>query len=310
MTSRTLILSALALALGLTLISLLLLREVRWQNRLRARVQMLQGGTSQQARRGEALHTLVLRLLANVGEAVLSTRIISKAAMTEVENTLATSGIRGTTAIGIFIGSKVLFVCLCPALAWVLTRNMAIPPLFHVILPAAASILGLVIPDSLIKRWRRRYLDRLEQGLPDAMDLLVICTQAGLALVPAVVRVAEELQQSYREIAMEFAMTAQELQVSADSRKALTNLGARTGLDSLKRLATTLNQAIQYGTPVSEALRILSSEMRDEALTRFEERAARLPVLLTLPMIMFILPCTFLVVGGPAIIQVAKVFIH
>lgn len=311
MTSRTLLLSAAALLLGLVLVSLLLLREFDRQQRLRMRVQMLHGQMRVlAATRSEALHTTILRLLGRLGQAILKTGMISQSSLKDVENTLATSGLPKGTAVGAFIGGKVLFLCLCPLLAWFVTRNMSEPALFRMLLPTVAAVLGLVTPDILVKKWRQHYLDRLEQALPDALDMLVICTQAGLALAPAVIRVANELQTSYREIATEFAMTAHEFQVSPDSRTALTNLGKRTGLDSFKRLATTLGQAIQYGTPVSDALRILSSEMRQEALTRFEERAARLPVLLTLPMIMFILPCTFLIVGGPAIIQVAKVFVH
>jgi tight adherence protein C len=96
----------------------------------------------------------------------------------------------------------------------------------------------------------------------------------------------------------------------ADSRVALTNLGKRTGLNGLKRLGATLIQTIQYGTALSDALRILSAEMRQEALTRFEEKAARLPVMLTLPTVGFILPCVFMIGGGPAIIQVMKTFSH
>ena len=92
----------------------------------------------------------------------------------------------------------------------------------------------------------------------------------------------------------------------SDSRVALGNLGARTGLDSVKRLVTTLIQTMVYGTPLTDALRTLSAEMRQEALTAFEESAARLPTMLTLPMIIFILPCVFLIAGGPAVIQVMR----
>ena len=98
------------------------------------------------------------------------------------------------------------------------------------------------------------------------------------------------------------------LEINADRRAALIGLGQRTGLENLRRLGGTLVQTMQYGTPLSQALRTLSAEMRQELLIRFEERAARLPVLLTLPMILFILPCVFLVVGGPAIVQVARSF--
>ena len=171
-------------------------------------------------------------------------------------------------------------------------------------------MIGLLAPDWLIGHQRKRYLARIEQGLPDALDMLVICTQAGLGLGPAIIRVATELQHAYREIAMEFEQTANELQVLSDARIAILNLGTRTGLESLKRLATTLAQTLQYGTPIAEALRVLSAEMRQEMLTKFEARAARLPVLLTLPTIVFILPCVFLIAGGPAMIQVMHISTH
>ena len=111
-------------------------------------------------------------------------------------------------------------------------------------------------------------------------------------------------------MAIEFALTADELQIMTDAQLALTHLGERTGVESVRRLATTLVQSAQYGTPLSDALRTLSAEMRTEMLTRFEARAARLPVLLTLPMVLFILPCLFMIVGGPAIIGVIHAFKH
>ena len=171
-------------------------------------------------------------------------------------------------------------------------------------------MVGLLAPDWLIGHQRKRYLGRIEHGLPDALDMLVICAQAGLGLGPAIIRVAAELQHSYREIALELEKTANELQVMSDSRMAILNLGTRTGLDSLKRLSTTLAQTLQYGTPLSDALRVLSAEMRQEMLTRFEARAARLPVLLTMPTIIFIMPCVFLIAGGPAMIQMMHTFGH
>ena len=123
-------------------------------------------------------------------------------------------------------------------------------------------------------------------------------------------RVSRELRLSRPEVARELEMTVRELEILSDSSVALGNLGRRTGLESLKRLTSTLIQTMQYGTPLTDGLRNLSNEMRQIALTRFEERAARLPVLLTLPMIMFILPCVFIVVGGPAGIQISRSLAH
>jgi tight adherence protein C len=157
-------------------------------------------------------------------------------------------------------------------------------------------------------RYRRKpYIRRVERGLPDALDLLVICAQAGLGLTAAIARVAEEMQHGNQDIGLELALTANELQLMADSRQALLNMGSRTGIDGLARLGTTLVQSMQYGTPLTDSMRVLSAELRQDTLTRFETRAARLGVLLTLPMVVFILPCVFLVVGGPAVVQVLHI---
>ena len=178
----------------------------------------------------------------------------------------------------------------------------------RVIIPAIAAVVGLMAPDWVVGNRRKRVMAQLEAGLPDALDMMVICAQAGLGLGAAIIRVGTELRHSRPEIAREFLMTADDLEIMADSRAALINLGARTGLESIKRLVTALIQTVVYGTPLSEALRMLSAEMRQELLTRFEARAARLPVLLTLPTVMFILPCVFLIVGGPAAIQIIHAF--
>jgi tight adherence protein C len=107
-------------------------------------------------------------------------------------------------------------------------------------------------------------------------------------------------------VAAELTRTAHEMQVNADTRVALVNFGKRTGLENTRRLAAMLIQSIQYGTPLTVALRTLSAEQRQEMLARFESKAGRLPVLLTLPMIIFILPCVFLIVTGPAMVDVYR----
>ena len=106
--------------------------------------------------------------------------------------------------------------------------------------------------------------------------------------------------------AAELKLTASEMKILADRRRALLNMGTRTGLEVMTRLGGTLAQTIQYGTPISQALRVLAAEMRQTTLTRFEEKAAKLPVMLTIPMILFILPCIFLVVGGPAAVSAVE----
>jgi tight adherence protein C len=169
---------------------------------------------------------------------------------------------------------------------------------------AAAAIIGMLLPDYVVRRRRKRYLNGVQAGLADALDMMVICSEAGLGMESALSRVATEIGQAHPAVADELLQTVSELRVAADRRTAMLNMGLRTGLAGLKRLGATLIQTQQYGTPLSQALRTLSAELRQEMLVRFEERAARLPVLLTVPMIVFILPTVFIVVGGPAMLSV------
>jgi tight adherence protein C len=188
-------------------------------------------------------------------------------------------------------------------------RGIHLPYVATLVIPAAASMAGLLLPDIVVRYRRKKYLQRVERGLPDALDLLMICAQAGLGLTAAIVRVADEMHEGHQDIGLELALTANELQL-IETRRALMNMGSRTGIDGLVRLANTLLQSMQYGTPLTDAMRVLSAEMRQDTLVRFEARAARLGVLLTVPMMIFILPCLFLVVGGPAAVQVLSLGSH
>jgi tight adherence protein C len=166
------------------------------------------------------------------------------------------------------------------------------------------AVIGLMLPDFIVRSIRKRYVKSVEAGMPAALDLLIICAEAGLALEAGLERVAEEAQEGARATANELRITANEMKMLSDRRQALVNMGKRTELDSMIRLGTTLAQSLKYGTPLTQALRVLAAEMRQMMLTRFEAKAAKLPVLLTIPMIVFILPCIFVVVAGPAAIQV------
>ncbi len=288
---------------------LLVLRGHRRDERFAERVRVIHGHRPiRPSDESAALRAALTRLVATLGQVLLRSGVIPARTRADLEATLASSGLRTQNGVGVFIGGKILLLVLLPLLAWLTTRNLGLSTMTHMIIPPAAGVVGLVAPDWIIGQIRKRHQARLESGLPDALDMMVICSQAGLGLGASIVRVATELQTAYIELAMEFAQTATELQIMSDSRVALGNLGDRTGLESFKRLATTLSQAIQYGTPLSEALRALSAELRQDTLTKFEETAARLPVILTLPMIIFILPCVFLISGGPAFIQIMKVF--
>ncbi len=309
--NHTLLLSGGAVfVLLLTSLGLVLLRQAQRQDRVAARVRMIHGQRPTPRTGGEAIamRTAVTHAVAAIGQLILRSGLLSAGTRAEFEQTLATAGLRGANGLAMFVGGKLLLVAGLPLLTFLLLPSDALPGMLGKLIPAVAGLVGLLAPEWLIGRRRKRYQRRLEQGLPDALDMMVICAQAGLGLGAAIVRIAAELQGGHREVAQELALTANELQMNSDSRIALINLGTRTGVDGYKRLTGTLVQTMQYGTPLTDALRMLAAELRQDILTRYEARAARLPVLMTLPTVLFILPCVFLIAGGPAIIQVMKAF--
>jgi len=171
-----------------------------------------------------------------------------------------------------------------------------------------ALMSGWRLPDIILNRLAKRRRLRLEKGFPDALDLLVVCAEAGLSLNEAIAEVSGQLRSSNRDVADEFAETAAELQISPDFSQALDNLVQRTGLDDLRSLIATLKQSLKFGTPLAESMRLLAAEMRATRQARMEERAARLPVLLAIPMMAFILPSLLMIVATPLVLRVIEVF--
>ena len=167
-------------------------------------------------------------------------------------------------------------------------------------LVAGTFILAYKAPDLYLKNKIQKRQTAIRKGLPDALDLLVICAEAGLTVDAAFARVAKELGRAYPELGDEFQLTAIELGFLTDRRQAFENLATRTNLDSIKGVVTTMIQTEKYGTPLASALRVLSAEFRNERMMRAEEKAARLPAIMTVPLILFILPVLFVVILGPA----------
>jgi tight adherence protein C len=245
----------------------------------------------------------LLQLVVRFGMRVINSGLLSEKTLSELRKTLTDAGMRPESTLGLFVGSKVLLLLGLPLLAWFAGSNLGLDGLWRNLLTAGAAMLGLVLPDFIVGRLRTRRREQVERGLPDALDMLIICSEAGMGIETAILRVSTELRFAHAATADELALTSSELQMTSDSHLAFTNMGERTGLESLRRLGITVVQTLQYGTPLSQALQVLAIELRTEMVTRFEERAARLPVLLTVPMIVFILPALFLVIAGPAVIQ-------
>lgn len=173
---------------------------------------------------------------------------------------------------------------------------------------AGAAFFGYILPGVVLKNQTNKRYAVIRKALPDGLDLLVICTEAGLNLDSGLDRVCREVSNSAPELADEFALTAIELGFLPDRREALMNLSARVDFQSMNTLVNTLLQTEKYGTPLAVALRVLSAEMREERLMKAEEKAARLPAIMTIPMILFILPALFIVLIGPAVLQALDAF--
>ena len=173
---------------------------------------------------------------------------------------------------------------------------------------AALVLAGYKGPELFLKNKANKRSDAIRKGLPDALDLLVICAEAGLTVDAAFNRVAKELGRAYPELGDEFALTAIELSFLTERRQAFENFAYRVELEAIRGVVTTMIQTERYGTPLASALRVLSAEFRNERMMRAEEKAARLPAIMTVPLILFILPVLFIVILGPAACSIADAF--
>jgi tight adherence protein C len=178
-----------------------------------------------------------------------------------------------------------------------------------------ATVAGLIVgaykaPDIWLKNKVTKRSHAIRKGLPDALDLLVICAEAGLTVDAAFGRVSRELGKAYPELGDEFGLTAIELGFLNERRNAFENLANRVDLEAVRGVVTTMIQTEKYGTPLASALRVLSAEFRHQRMMRAEEKAARLPAIMTVPLILFILPTLFVVILGPASCSINDSFLH
>ena len=180
----------------------------------------------------------------------------------------------------------------------------------HYAFVAGSLLLSYKAPDIWLKNKINKRSVAIRKGLPDALDLLVICAEAGLTVDAAFGRVARELGKAYPELGDEFGLTAIELGFLNERRQAFENFAMRVDLEAVRGVVTTMIQTEKYGTPLASALRVLSAEFRNDRMMRAEEKAARLPAIMTIPLICFILPVLFVVILGPAACSISDNFIN
>jgi tight adherence protein C len=219
---------------------------------------------------------------------------------------LAQAGWRSKDAVTVFLTARLASPFVIGLLAYLLGPALLHRDgqMFRLIVTAAGILGGAYLPTLILKNTIERRRQKIRKALPDALDLFVICSEAGLSLDAAVTRVGREIGGSSPEMADELGLTSIELGFLPDRRDALHNLARRVGTPDMRGLVNTLVQTEKYGTPLAQSLRVLATEFRDTRMMKAEEKAARLPATLTVPMIMFILPPLFVVLIGPAILQV------
>lgn len=165
---------------------------------------------------------------------------------------------------------------------------------------------GLMVPEFLLHAWVKRRRRDIHRSLPDALDLLVICTNAGYSLAASITRISHEMRELSPALADELDLTAHDIRLSGDTVGALRSLAERTKVDSLRSVVATLIQAQQYGTPITQSLKTLAKSERNTRILLLEERGAKLAAKLTLPMMLLILPAVILISGAPAMMQLME----
>lgn len=221
-----------------------------------------------------------------------------------IQQKLAYAGYRNKELAVIIIGARAILPLVVGAIMGLLIYVVEYWPDWGPMTRLGAFALSVFLsykgPELYLSNKATKRTKEIQKGLPDALDLLVICAEAGLTVDAAFNRVAKELGRAYPELGDEFALTAIELSFLNERRHAFNNLAYRVNLEAVKGVVTTMIQTERYGTPLASALRVLSAEFRNERMMRAEEKAARLPAIMTVPLIVFILPTLFVVILGPA----------
>jgi tight adherence protein C len=268
-------------------------------------------------RQGRAGADISLSRTANIPKVASVIDILSKLSLPEegwqsssVQIKFLQAGIRNKNAPQYYFAVKTLLSLVLPVVL-ALFLHFAQPnipfvrSMMLVLLTAAA---GYYLPEILIRFITHKRIKRMRNSLPDMIDLMVICTESGMGIDAAIARISREMARTNRDLAQEFYLSALEMRAGATRIEALRNLALRSHLEDLEDLVSVLVQADKFGTSLAESLRVQSDMMRTRRAQRAEELAAKIPVKMTLPLILFIFPTLLMVLLGPAIIQLMEVF--
>lgn len=272
-------------------------RPARVQERLADEGSLASPAVAEEATEGE----LLVRIIRQVGAAVP----VSPADVSESRRYLIAGGFRGDQAVTILYGCKVI-VCAVMLTGFFFLHLFSGNAMLRFVTLAFAAYIGWQLPRMILEKMIQRRQERLRLSMPDALDLMVVCVEAGLGLDQAFVSVTRELQDTHKEIAEEFGLVNLEMRAGKRRAEALHNLAERTGEDELHKLVSILIQADRFGTSIAESLRTHADFLRLRRRQQAEERAAKVGVKLVFPIFFCILPAMLIVTAGPGILQIVK----
>lgn len=245
----------------------------------------------------------IYKILSKVGQAIVQANVIPKKTVDEILQNISKNAEFNKNVFFIFIASKVIFFTIGLSIGIYLFFFRSGGGMSHILLPMALPILGVMLPDLILSIMHKKYLAGVEKGMPQALDLLIICAESGMPVEVSMIRIARDMQKLNKDVANEFRLTVQDMQMTSDRYEVFRQLARRTGLSVMKQLSSILIQSLETGTPLSDAFRTLSEDIKQDQMLRYQTRAAQLPVFMTLPMIVLILPVLFIVVLGPVAVQ-------
>ena len=225
---------------------------------------------------------------------------LSPADVSRTRRWLIQAGFRDAIDVNYYFGARILTAAV-GFLGVALWSGFDNPPLL-----IGITALGFLLPRFIMKRMIRERQNRIRLGLPDALDLTVICVEAGLALDQALMRVGQDLHHAHPDLSDEFHFVNLEMRAGKPRAEALRNLVERTGVDDIRSLVGTLIQTDRFGTSVAQALRVHSDSLRTERRQRAEEQAAKTTIKMVPPLVIFVLPSIIFVTIGPAVIELVR----
>jgi tight adherence protein C len=235
-------------------------------------------------------------------------RFYSPENLEQLRTIVQSAGFNHHRTLSILIGVKTVSMYLFPILALFLAQLFGKSPSDLLIFTVIGVVVGIMGPRLILSMLRRRFNAAIRRGTPDTIDLLVVCSEAGLGLESALERVAEEMNRSNHAMARVLYGLLDDLRILPNRRDAFEKLGATS--DGLRRFGIMISQSLQYGTPLSQALRAIADELRRESIIKLEERAHKLGAKLTLPMVLFMLPAMFVIMGASPFLHLVRVFQH